>query len=180
MSNASSAPVACSLSAVAANSTKQIKTGRYIVQTILVCGSHSLTAEERIWAERSVDETLREEAIGHGTEINIFHGGAYGVDQIAARVAHTLQVVSICEFPAQWHLWGKRAGFIRNSRMIDMLLNHKKAGHDVLVLAFFPKGVVTPGTAHTVAVAQRHNIPVRIVSPRGVLPSSPDPLTAAN
>lgn len=61
--------------------------------------------------------------------------------------------IPVLKFPANWALYGKSAGFIRNIQMLD-------EAKPELVVAF-PGGA---GTAHTVREAKLRKIPVMEVS----------------
>jgi len=71
--------------------------------TILVCG-------DRYWADkdaiRRVLEILHPEVV--------IHGGAKGADSLAGEVANDLNIATEV-YPAQWSLYGKGAGPIRNT-----------------------------------------------------------------
>lgn len=49
-------------------------------------------------------------------ELSIVSGCARGADAMAIRFAHEHDVV-LYEFPADWGVYGKRAGFVRNADM---------------------------------------------------------------
>jgi len=97
---------------------------------ILVCGgrfyghlpasSHPLYEQrlrERKTGLRSLDEML--DKYDHDT-LTIIHGGATGGDSIAAEWAKLmLNESQILEYKALWTIYGKKAGFIRNKRMLD-------------------------------------------------------------
>jgi hypothetical protein len=53
----------------------------------------------------------------------LIHGDCDGVDKFASSVATQLRWSSIA-VPAQWHLYGKKAGPIRNQQMIDIYIPH--------------------------------------------------------
>lgn len=75
---------------------------------VLVCGSRDWTDREtiRAWLGR----------LPPGTEI--VHGGERGADSIAWNVASDLGFV-VRAYPADWSSLGRKAGPIRNQRMID-------------------------------------------------------------
>lgn len=75
---------------------------------VLICGS-------RNWLDsRPIYEDLRDL---ESVEI-VIHGGARGADMLADRMAQTLGLPVKC-YPADWDLYGRRAGLVRNQRMID-------------------------------------------------------------
>ena len=82
----------------------------------------------------------------------IVHGGANGGDAGAAMFCRRNGFPEKC-YPAQWELHGKRAGPIRNLRMIT----ESKIG---VVLAF----PGNRGTAHMISIARRAGIEVREIS----------------
>ncbi len=51
-------------------------------------------------------------------DVSIVSGMARGADSLAVRFAKD-NYVELHEFPADWHQYGKRAGFMRNARMGD-------------------------------------------------------------
>lgn len=81
----------------------------------------------------------------------IIHGAARGADSIAGRIAEELGL-TVTPMPADWDTYGKRAGFIRNSAMLDL--------EPDLVLAF--QRARSKGTQHTVDEARRRGIPVEL------------------
>lgn len=89
--------------------------------------------------------------------LTIVHGGCpSGADHFARKWAG-MYGAAVEVFPADWAGHGRRAGPLRNERMI-------KAGAD-LVLAFpMPGG---RGTQHTMQLAERAGIPVKVVGQDG-------------
>jgi hypothetical protein len=108
---------------------------------VLICGGRSYTDKAVMW---NVLDSL-----GPPEITEIISGMAPGADAIAAewaiRFGFPLQ-----KFPADWTVYGRAAGPIRNQRMID-------EGKPELVIAF-PGG---KGTADMVRRAKAAGIPVR-------------------
>lgn len=82
-------------------------------------------------------------------DITVVHGGASGADTLADIIASSLGF-TIERYPAQWNLYGKQAGPIRNEEMVARGAN--------IVLAF--PAAVSPGTKHCMSVARRAGITV--------------------
>lgn len=51
-------------------------------------------------------------------DTEIVSGGARGVDYIAKKAAQ-INLLPYKEFPAEWEIYGKAAGFMRNSLIVD-------------------------------------------------------------
>lgn len=90
--------------------------------------------------------------------VTVIQGGAAGADRIALEWAkrHFLP----CEtFEAEWGKYGRRAGFLRNSRML-------KEGKPTNVVAFVDKPLQeSKGTAMMVRIAQEAGVPVTVYEP---------------
>jgi hypothetical protein len=56
------------------------------------------------------------EDVDYEREISIVSGMARGADMLAAQFAKTNNV-QLYEFPANWDMYGKRAGYLRNEEM---------------------------------------------------------------
>lgn len=87
----------------------------------------------------------------------LIHGDAPGADALADKQAKDLGI-KVTPVPADWKRrpdgsFDKRAGFIRNQKMIDM--------EPDIILAFFVKGKPCKGTCDTVNRACKANIPYR-------------------
>jgi len=83
-------------------------------------------------------------------EIVIVSGGARGADTLAEQLAKEFGFETMV-FPAEWNKYGKGAGFLRNSTIVN---------NADMVLAF-PIGK-SSGTWDTIKKGQRKGIPVHI------------------
>jgi hypothetical protein len=80
--------------------------------TVIVCGGRDFSDLNRVW--RGLDHFEEQ----YGSIGKLVHGGATGADALAAEWGErsSAKVVSV---PAAWRKYGKRAGPIRNQRMLD-------------------------------------------------------------
>jgi hypothetical protein len=115
---------------------------------VLVCGSRTFCGSPA-WSDAS-PVLQRLNALPRDAEI--IHGDAEGPDRIAHRWAYGLGYV-LHVYPADWKRHGRRAGIVRNLRMLDQQPD--------LVLAFWDRR--SNGTGHTIREAQKRGIPVEIV-----------------
>ena len=111
---------------------------------VLVCGSRDWNDEFKIWKE------LHE----LGENCHVIHGGCGGADSIAGDQAVSLRM-KVTSFPAEWKLYGRSAGPIRNRKMLDMKPD--------LVLAFHSNIEKSKGTKDCVIEAQRRGIYVKFI-----------------
>lgn len=117
------------------------------MRRVLVTGSREMGDLERVY------NALRAQAkIAGGAEnLTVVHGAATrGADAHAAAFCRWCPAVTEEAHPANWEAYGKVAGFIRNTRMVNL-------GADV-VLAF-PRGEAR-GTYDCVTRAKAAKIPV--------------------
>lgn len=124
-------------------------------KVVAVSGSRTLTGqEEQVWA--AFLDGLAEVAIAldvdqySKAQVRYLHGGARGVDQI---VAHALLIrgVPVAADRADWTAHGRRAGIIRNERMVGAA--------DALVAVWDGQST---GTRHAIVVARQRGIPVAV------------------
>lgn len=119
--------------------------------TVLVCGGRTYRRIAFAYATLS--------ALHAETPITVLvQGGARGADWIGKSWA-AAHGVPMREFRAQWGVYGRRAGFLRNREMLTV-------GQPALVVAF-PGG---PGTADMVRQARAAG--VRILEPQEPLHSA--------
>ena len=119
-----------------------------ITHMLIVCGGRDY--DDRAKVEWILD-AIRMKHPG----LAIIHGGARGADTLADEWARS-RGVPFYAVRAEWDRYGKAAGMKRNREMLDMLLDHQKAGRVVGVVAF-PGG---RGTAGMVAIAQQAGVTV--------------------
>lgn len=106
---------------------------------VIVCGSRHYGNREHVFA------TLRTVLADH-PDVTIIQGGALGVDAIAKSFAEEYEIP--CEqYDAQWGIYGKAAGPIRNRRMLE-------EGNADYVIAFMTGA--GPGTKNMVRQAIEH------------------------
>lgn len=113
---------------------------------VLVCGS-------RTFANGPLIGTMLS-GVSEGS--TVIHGAAKGADTHAAVWAEKLGF-DIEAYPADWKKYGKRAGFLRNERMLV-------EGKPDVVMAFVDKPLTDSiGTKMMVRLAQEANLPVYVV-----------------
>lgn len=117
----------------------------------LVCGSKTFHNYDLL-------STKLDKILSDKKRVVIVSGGAAGADTLAEQYAnerkHILKV-----FPAQWHLYGRGAGFRRNTQMLEFIQQYRP---DCGVVAFWVNK--SKGTAHTISEAEeKFNIPVRTI-----------------
>lgn len=83
--------------------------------------------------------------------ITIVSGGAIGADTLGAQYANEFGIPLLLFVP-EWDKYGKRAAFLRNAQIIDA---------SQAVIAFWDG--FSKGTAHSIELAKRNDIPVHIV-----------------
>lgn len=102
---------------------------------ILVCGDRDYTDQEKIFS------ILKE----YPQDTEIIHGCAKGADSLAALSAQKLNF-KIFPFPANWDLYGRAAGPIRNRQMLKFKPD--------LVLAFHDDLAQSKGTKNMIKMAR--------------------------
>ena len=114
---------------------------------VLVCGSRHFQNYQLL--KNTLDAIHKENEI---TEI--IQGEARGADRLSSDWA-ILNKIPERRFPANWDVYGRRAGPIRNHQML-------KEGKPEMVVAFLAPN--SRGTKHMVEIAQKANIPVNIIN----------------
>ena len=117
-------------------------------QRVLVCGGRDYDDRERVFSILDVAHMAN-------PIIELIHGDAPGADKLADEWARGK--VAIRAFPAPWETLGRRAGPIRNQKMLD-------EGKPHMVIAF-PGG---SGTADMVKRAEKAGVPVVRVRRRAI------------
>lgn len=109
-----------------------------------------LVTGDRHWTD---SELIKETLEAQEGCTQIVQGGARGADRIAHAMALELGLESIT-VPADWDMYGKSAGVIRNQQMLDL---HSDIAY---VLAFHDHLEESKGTKDMVRRALKKNIPV--------------------
>jgi len=111
---------------------------------LLVCG-------DRHWTDYN---TIRRVIKEYSPEV-VIEGEARGADSLARLAAESLNI-PVIKFPAQWDLYGRAAGPIRNKQMLE-------EGKPDMVLAFHDNTQASKGTKNMVMLARKAYIPDVVV-----------------
>ena len=84
---------------------------------ILIAGSRNIPSEEYEDIERDIREALLKLKEKH-EEVILISGAARGIDSLAAELAQGLGI-KVDFYPAQWSVYGRGAGMIRNKIMVE-------------------------------------------------------------
>jgi len=124
---------------------------------VLVCGGRDYQNVEQLYKVLDWVDGSWESADSIGPISTIISGHARGADQLAEKYANEKNI-PLEVYPAEWDVYGKSAGVIRNQEMLD-------EGQPDLVVAF-PGG---NGTAHMVKIAQKANVMMLQVTTSGIV-----------
>ena len=91
--------------------------------------------------------------------IEIISGTASGADSLGEEFANTWNL-GIKRFPAEWNLYGKSAGYKRNTQMAKYITTDNKC--DGLLVVFWDKKSV--GTKHMIDTAKKCNLKTCIIT----------------
>lgn len=91
----------------------------------------------------------------HIEKTTIISGGANGADTMAEMYAFRREIETKI-FPANWQLYGKKAGFLRNVQMHEYIAKYKHRK----CIAFWDG--VSKGTSHNFELAKKYNTPMEI------------------
>lgn len=121
---------------------------------LLICGDRNWNRKDIIILAVANVQTIQ---WANGDMIHwIIEGEAKGADIMGRVVAQELGI-SCLSFPAQWDLFGRSAGFIRNKVML-------LEGKPDLVLAFHDNIPSSKGTKHMMAIAREAGVPVWLIN----------------
>ena len=126
--------------------------------TVLVCGSRNWDDQKRVDTELNLVYSVYK-------QIDIVHGGAKGADTMSgswARRSVSPRIRSVLVFNADWTIYGKAAGPIRNQQMLEHLQFCKDKGSEVLVLAFRKEGP-SKGTDNMIEISRKAGFNVRVI-----------------
>ena len=117
---------------------------------ILVCGGRDYADAKAV---NDILDNIVENihAMASGQSVRLIHGAARGADSLAAAWA-SARGIAATAYPAKWDLYGRSAGFVRNTQMLE-------EGQPHLVVAF-PGGA---GTAMMIRIARSAGVTVKEV-----------------
>lgn len=108
---------------------------------------------DRAWRNRRpISETMATLKLNLG-EFTVVEGEAPGADSMSRSVAELEHNLPVSKFPADWDLYGKAAGSIRNTQML------KERGGADGVVAFHMNIDQSKGTLNMLQQAQKAGIP---------------------
>ena len=113
-----------------------------------------LISGDRNWTGSELEEKIWSIFVSFPSNTEIVHGACKGVDMTADKIGREFGF-PIKVFHADWNKYGKSAGTIRDSQMLDY-------GIDV-VYAFHQHIETSRGTKNTIIQANKRNIPVALI-----------------
>ena len=114
----------------------------------MICGSRNIT--DTHWVYNMIDSYIRDLGLNK-SDLIIVEGCARGVDTIAQHWAYANKC-EVEEHPADWDVYGKAAGFIRNEAMV-------KCSDYCLILW----DGSSKGTKHDIDLCEKYNLPHKVV-----------------
>lgn len=123
------------------------------MKVIFVCGSRDFSDKDLLF------KTL--DGIVDGTDkVLLIHGNAAGADSAGREWALTHKFRHQ-PFQADWGMYGKAAGPIRNKEMLDELVLKKEEGNEVICFAF-KSSPVSKGTDHMISLLKKNDLNVEV------------------
>ena len=98
------------------------------------------------------------------TIIEIISGGAKGADELGERFAFN-NSIEIKKFPAQWDRYGKQAGMLRNTEMINYAARKEHEDDYGMSIAFWDGE--SKGTKQAIDYAKRMKLDVKVFIYKG-------------
>lgn len=89
----------------------------------------------------------------------VIHGGARGADEQAGEAAFAFRLPTLV-MPAQWDLFGPKAGPMRNKAMVTVLASLGQCGYSIRLYAFLQSNAENRGTRNCLRQAVAKGIPV--------------------
>jgi hypothetical protein len=112
---------------------------------IIVAGSRSITAYETV--EKAIEEFKKKHQL---SSVAIVSGCARGVDRLGEQYARKHKLM-LYKYPAEWDRFGKRAGYLRNTKMAN--------NADALIAIWDGK---SRGTGHMIQEAKNNDLLIEI------------------
>lgn len=118
---------------------------------VIVAGSRNF--QDYNFAEQQLLSYFKSHNI-HSKDLLFISGGARGADKIGEQFAEKYNIL-LKIFPANWEVYGKSAGYIRNADMADY------AGEKGILFAFWDGQ--SRGTKHMIDLAKRKGMNVQVI-----------------
>lgn len=124
---------------------------------VIIAGSRGFTDYELLSDESSkiISEILFDNP--DISDVEIVSGTARGADELGEKFAED-EGYHIARFPANWNLFGKRAGYIRNTEMAKYAVDDNSHG---VLIAFWDK--ISKGTKHMIDIAEEYGLEVYVI-----------------
>jgi hypothetical protein len=118
-----------------------------------IVGSRNFTDSDMM--EKALLSLLDEKSLS-ADDCSIVSGGARGADTLSEQLAGYWDMQSII-FKADWALYGKSAGFVRNEKIVAQ-------SHYLMVFFGPPEGDTFPskGASHTLQLAKERHVPYEV------------------
>ena len=119
---------------------------------VIIAGSRDMADYEA--ARKAIGEALGE--IGGGAPVRVVSGHCRGADILGERYAreHGLE---LAVFPAEWNIYGRRAGFLRNTQMADFA---SEEGSEGALIAFWDGQ--SRGTKMMIGIAEKKGLSIHV------------------
>jgi hypothetical protein len=115
---------------------------------------------DREWNNELVVRAWFNKVLSHSVIDLVIHGNARGADRMCAQVALDLNI-PVKPFPANWALYGKAAGPIRNREMLKFLIENSTCPY---VVAFHNDIENSKGTKDMIEITKKQQvIPYEII-----------------
>ena len=108
-----------------------------------------------------LSEKVEANIIYSPNQVEFISGTARGADTLGEKYAY-IYGYKVKRFPANWDLYGKRAGYIRNEQMAKYSVENKRYG---ILFAFWDGK--SRGTKHMIDLAKRYGLEVHVVNYKG-------------
>lgn len=124
---------------------------------VIIAGSRGFTNYDLLSDKSSkiISEILRNNY--DISDIEIVSGTARGADELGEQFAE-VEGYHTVKFPANWNLFGKRAGYIRNTEMAQYAVNDDSYG---VLIAFWDE--MSKGTKHMIDIAEEYGLEVHVI-----------------
>ena len=124
---------------------------------VIIAGSREMADYEA--ARKAISGVLGE--IGGGAQVRVVSGHCRGADILGERYAreHGLE---LSVFPAEWNRYGRRAGFIRNTRMAEFA---SEEGVEGSLIAFWDGQ--SRGTKMMIGIAEKKGLSIHVFDLNG-------------